>query len=144
MTVPSKPGRTAAQDAGEVAQLVERLTGMLDAVSAFQSRVRNYVHCGDEDDEVVISHDANGRLVEAWVQPGLQHKLTVEELEDAINDAITRNVAGTARGVEQLYTDFFSTFAEPPFTDDLMQNVVGVEMVQVFQKAGRINDERGR
>jgi hypothetical protein len=58
------------------------------------------------DDDVIVTHDSAGRLVECSPRPGLQAELTTAELEEAICDAISHNVVRAQAGLDEIAEQF--------------------------------------
>jgi len=85
--------RATTDPVAQVAQVTDDLDALIEVVAAWRDKVNSFVATGSDDDDVIATHDARGRLMELWVQPGLQQDMTVEEFEDAINEAIEGNTA---------------------------------------------------
>lgn len=111
------------------------LDALLDAVAEWRERMDTYVVTGSDDDDVVVTHDADGRLVELWVQPGLQQQLTVAELEARINDAVGDNAKRAAEGFQQMFDEFVAQFSAGRYAK-LAQHPVADEMSAALNKAG--------
>ncbi|MBV8348487.1 MAG: hypothetical protein JOZ49_13430 [Mycolicibacterium sp.] len=89
----------AKQASDAVGQLLEAVYEWEDAADAFFAT-------GSDDDDVIVTHDSMGRLVECTLRPGLQQELTTAELEEAICDAITANVGRAQEGLDKLLQQF--------------------------------------
>jgi hypothetical protein len=111
---------------------------MLQAVFDWQDKVDALVTTGDDDDEIIATHDSRGRLIELWVRPGLQQELTTAELEDRINDAITDN-AGRAQAKMKKISDWFlAHFTAIP--KQFAQHPVGTQLAKAYTGAMRPNN----
>ncbi|ORV09686.1 hypothetical protein [Mycolicibacterium fallax] len=88
----------------------------LDALAEWGEKVSAFV-CTGEDDDVIVTHDADGRLIEMWVEPGVQQELTVEELEDAMNDALAGNISRSQEALDELFDDFLEKWSQAPYAN---------------------------
>ena len=109
-------GRAANDPIAQVAQVTDDLDALIDAVAAWRDKVNSFVATGSDDDDIIATHDARGRLMELWVQPGLQQDMTVEEFEDAINDAIEGNTERANEQFSKMADEFLAQFALAPYT----------------------------
>jgi hypothetical protein len=110
---------------------------MLQAVFDWQDRVDALVTTGDDDDEIIATHDSRGRLIELWVRPGLQHELTTGELEDRINDAIVANASRASTEMKKISDSFLAKFTAIP--GQYLQHPVGAQMAEAYMAAMRPN-----
>jgi hypothetical protein len=108
---------------------------MLQAVFDWQDKVDALVTTGDDDDEIIATHDSRGRLIELWVRPGLQRELTTGELEDRINDAIAGNASRAQAQMKQISESFVSKFTAIP--GQFAQHPVGTQMADAYTAAMR-------
>jgi hypothetical protein len=56
--------------------------------------------------------------MELWVQPGFQQDMTVEEFEDAINEAIEGNTERANEQFSKMADEFLAQFAPSPLHRD--------------------------
>jgi hypothetical protein len=110
---------------------------MLQAVFDWQDKVDALVTTGDDDDEIIATHDSRGRLIELWVRPGLQRELTTAELEDRINDAIAGNVSRAQAGMQKISDSFVAKFTALP--EEFAQHPVGTQLAEAYTAAMRPN-----
>ena len=110
---------------------------MLQAVFDWQDKVDALVTTGDDDDEIIATHDSRGRLIELWVRPGLQQELTTSELEDRINDAIADNASRAQAGMKKISDSFLAQFTAIP--QQFAQHPVGTELAEAYTAAMRPN-----
>lgn len=99
---------------GTAKTAVEGIDMMLDLVYEWQAKADAFVATGSDDDDVVVTHDSTGALIECTVRPGLQQDLTTAELEQRINDAIADNAARAYEGVMAISNEFLSHFEQIP------------------------------
>lgn len=93
---------------------LEGIDRMLEMVYDWDSKVNKFTASGSDDDDVVVTHDCTGRVIECSIRPGLQGELTRAELEDEINDAISSNAERAREGLQALANEFLAKFAEIP------------------------------
>jgi hypothetical protein len=110
---------------------------MLQAVFDWQDQVDALVTTGDDDDEIIATHDSRGRLIELWVRPGLQQELTIAELEDRINDAIAGNASRAQEEMNKISESFVSKFTAIP--GQYAQHPVGTQLAEAYTAAMRPN-----
>jgi hypothetical protein len=110
---------------------------MLQAVFDWQDKVDALVTTGDDDDEIIASHDSRGRLIELWVRPGLQQELTTAELEDRINDAIADNASRAQAEMTKISGSFLTQFTAIP--QRFAQHPVGDQLAEAYTAAMRPN-----
>lgn len=108
--------RATTDPVAQVAQVTDDLDALIEVVSAWRDKVNSFVATGSDDDDVIATHDARGRLMELWVQPGLQQDMTVEEFEDAINEAIEGNTERANEQFSKMADEFLAQFAQAPYT----------------------------
>jgi hypothetical protein len=106
---------------------------MLQAVFDWQDKVDGLVTTGDDDDEIIATHDSRGRLIELWVRPGLQQELTLAELEDRINDAITGNAGRAQTEMNQISESFVAKFTAIP--GQFAHHPLGAQLAQAYNNA---------
>ena len=122
MAPPGKPAaaltavRATTDPVAQVAQVTDDLDALIEVVSAWRDKVNSFVATGSDDDDVIATHDARGRLMELWVQPGFQQDMTVEEFEDAINEAIEGNTERANEQFSKMADEFLAQFAQAPYT----------------------------
>jgi hypothetical protein len=118
---------------------------MLQAVFDWQDRVDALVTTGDDDDEIIATHDSRGRLIELWVRPGLQRELTTAELEDRINETIADNASRAQAEMKNISDSFLTQFTAIP--GQFAQHPVGTQLAEAYTAAMRPNStdhgERG-
>ncbi|MCP9276485.1 hypothetical protein [Mycolicibacterium arenosum] len=120
---------------GDRAQFASDALGrMLDLVYEWEAKADAFVATGDDDADVVVTHDSRGRLLELTIRPGLQQELTVDELEEAVNDEIGENALRAREGLEALSEEFLANFAHLP--EELAQHPVAVEFAEALRAAG--------
>lgn len=95
-------------------QASEAIGAMLDAVYEWEAEVDAFTATGDDDADVVVTHDGRGRLIEFTIRPGLQEELTARELEDAVNAEIARNAKRAQGALEAMSERFLEKFAHIP------------------------------
>ena len=120
---------------GKTKQAYDGIDAMLQAVYDWQDKVDALVTTGDDDQEIIATHDSTGRLIELWVRPGLQQELTTDEFEDRINDAIADNAHRAQEQMQQISDDFLARFASIP--DELANNPVGERFADAFSAAAK-------
>jgi hypothetical protein len=108
---------------------------MLQAVFDWQDKVDALVTTGDDDDEIIATHDSRGRLIELWVRPGLQQELTTAELEDRINDAITGNAGRANAQMNKINEAFIDKFSAIP--GQFAEHPVGAQLAEAYTAAMR-------
>jgi hypothetical protein len=108
---------------------------MLQAVFDWQDKVDALVTTGDDDDDIIATHDSRGRLIELWVRPGLQRELTTAELEDRINDAIMGNASRAQTEMKKISESFVSQFTSIP--QQFAQHPVGNQLAEAYTSAMR-------
>jgi hypothetical protein len=108
---------------------------MLQAVFDWQDKVDALVTTGDDEDEIIATHDSRGRLIELWVRPGLQQELTTGELEDRINDAIAGNASRAQAEMKEISDSFVAKFTAIP--EQFAQHPVGAQLADVYTAAIR-------
>jgi hypothetical protein len=106
---------------------------MLQAVFDWQDKVDALVTTGDDDDEIIATHDSRGRLIELWVRPGLQQELTTAELEDRINDAITDNACRAQAEMKKISDSFLAQFTAIP--KQFAAHPVGIQLAEAYTAA---------
>jgi hypothetical protein len=79
---------------------------LLEAVYEWEDAADAFFATGSDDDDVVVTHDSAGRLIDCVLRPGLQQDLTTAELEDAMNAAIEANVVRAQEGLDKLLQQF--------------------------------------
>ena len=106
----------AGQPAGdEYARRVSAaLDAMIESVFDWEAKVDAFTATGSDDDDIAVTHDSRGRMIELSIRPGLQEELTAGELEDAVNDEIARNAQRAADGLAALANEFFGQFTDIP------------------------------
>jgi hypothetical protein len=116
---------------------------MLQAVFDWQDKVDALVTTGDDDDEIIATHDSRGRLIELWVRPGLQQELTTTELEDRINDAIAGNAGRALAEMNKISESFVEKFtAIPEQFEQFAQHPVGTQLAEAYTAAMRTNSRQ--
>lgn len=110
---------------------------MLQVAFDWQDKADALVTTGNDDDEIIATHDSRGRLIELWVRPGLQQELTTAELEDRINDAIVDNANRAQSEMQKISDSFLAKFAEVP--GRYAQHAVGTQLAEAYTAAMRPN-----
>ncbi|OMC13505.1 hypothetical protein [Mycobacterium sp. SP-6446] len=110
---------------------------MLQAVFDWQDKVDALVTTGDDDDEIIATHDSRGRLIELWVRPGMQEELTTAELEDRINDAIADNAGRAQTEMKKISDSFLIQFSSIP--KQFAQHPVGAQLADAYKATMRPN-----
>ena len=65
--------RATTDPVAQVAQVTDDLDALIEVVSAWRDKVNSFVATGSDDDDVIATHDARGRL---WGYPRLVDILT--------------------------------------------------------------------
>lgn len=99
---------------GRAQQASETIGALLDAVYEWEAKVDAFIATGDDDADVVVTHDGRGRLLECTIRPGLQEELTARELEDAVNGEIARNAKRAQGALDTMSQEFLDKFAHIP------------------------------
>lgn len=107
--------RSATDPVAQVQQVTDDLDALSNVLAAWGEKVKGFVATGSDDDDVIVTHDAKGRLIELWVQPGLQQDMTVDEFEDTINDAIEGNTTRANEQFSKMADEFLAQFANAPY-----------------------------
>ena len=128
--------RASTDPVAQIAQVTDDLDALIDVVAAWRDKVNSFVATGSDDDEVIATHDARGRLMELWVQPGLQQDMTSEEFEDAINDAIEGNTERANEQFSKMADEFLAQFARAPYTA-MAQHPVADELSDALSRTNR-------
>jgi hypothetical protein len=118
----------------------EAIEAMLQAVLDWQDKVDVLATTGDDDDEIIATHDSRGRLIELWVRPGLPRELTMAELEDRINEAITDNVGRAQAQMKRISDEFVAQFSAIP--QQFAQHPVGAQLADAYAAAVRVNGRK--
>ncbi len=92
----------------------ETIGALLDAVYEWEAEVDAFTSTGDDDADVVVTHDGRGRMIEVTIRPGLQEELTVSELEDAVNAEIAHNAKRAQGALDAISQKFLNKFAHIP------------------------------
>jgi hypothetical protein len=108
---------------------------MLQALFDWQDRVDALVTTGDDDDEIIATHDSRGRLIELWVRPGLQQQLTIAELEDRINEAIADNAGRAQAEMTKISESFLARFDAIP--TQYANHPVATQLADAYASAAR-------
>jgi hypothetical protein len=108
---------------------------MLQCVFDWQDKADSLVTTGEDDDEIIATHDSRGRLIELWVRPGLQQELTTAELEDRINDAIAGNAGRAQEEMKKISDSFLAKFAAIP--EQYREHPVGNQLADAYTAAMR-------
>jgi hypothetical protein len=120
---------------GKAKQADDGIDAMLEAVCDWQDKVDNLVTTGDDDDEVIATHDSRGALLELWVRPGLQQELTSEELEDRVNDAIADNVSRAQAQMKAISDEFLARFSTIP--EQYAQHPVANQLATAYNSSSQ-------
>ncbi len=118
---------------GSAKRASETLGVMLDAIYEWEAKVDAFMATGDDDADVVVTHDARGRMLELSIRPGLQEELTVEELEEAANEEIANNAQRAYDGVMAISREFLAQFADIP--DEMANHPVATQFASAFGAA---------
>lgn len=92
-------------------QMIDKL---LDAVFEWEAKVNAFTATSDIDDDIVITHDGRGRMIGCDIPPGLQEQLSVDEFEEAMNAAISRNAQRAFEGLQALAAEFREKWTNIP------------------------------
>jgi len=120
---------------GDARRASKAFGDLLDAAYEWDRAADAFFATGSDDDDVVVTHDSRGALIEVVLRPGLQNELTVEELEAAINDAIDRNQARWRQGLDAISEQFKARCEQ--ISQTVRPHPVGDEMVAALAAAGR-------
>ena len=117
---------------GKAKRASDAIGQILDAIYEWESAADRFIATGSDDDDVVVTHDSRGRLIECTPRPGLQQELTLGELEEAINDAIRDNVGRAQAGLDAISEEFRARCQEiaasvgsQPVGDELVAALAG-------------------
>lgn len=97
--------------AEQSSQMIDKL---LDAVNAWEAKLNAFTATSDIDDEIVITHDARGRMIGCDIPRGLQEQLSVEEFEEAMNEAISKNAKRAYEGIQAMAAEFRAQWSSVP------------------------------
>ena len=128
--------KVATDPASQIQQVTANLDGLKDVIAAWGETVKGFVATGSDDDDVIVTHDAKGRLIELWVQPGVQQDMTVDEFEDAINDAIEDNRSRATKEFSKMADEFLAQFARAPYTA-MAQHPVADQLSNALSRSTR-------
>lgn len=126
---------------GKPKQAYDAIDAMLNAIDEWQEKIDLLVTTGEHDADVIATHDAQGRLIELLIRPGLQHELTTEELEDEINAAMAENAVRAQARMQAISDEFLDQFVLIP--EDLGDHPAGDRLAAAYhaaieiQKVGR-------
>lgn len=127
---------------GKAKLAYDGIEAMLEAAYDWQDEVDALVTTGSADQDVIATHDSQGRLIELWVRPGLQHELTTEEYEERINDAIADNAHRGLAQLNEISDRFLARFAQIP--DELARHPVAERLATAFSASMQAKDQQGR
>jgi hypothetical protein len=96
---------------GNAKRAYDGIEAMLAAVYDWQDKADQLVTTGDDEADVIATHDSRGRLIELWVKPGLQRQLTLGELEDRINEAVSDNASRAHAALNEISDEFLAAGA---------------------------------
>ncbi len=108
--------KATVDPAAVVQQVTDNVDALVDEIANWGETVKGWVATGSDDDDIIATHDARGRLIELWAQPGVQQEMTADEFEDAINDAIEGNVTRAREHFAKMAGEFLTRFAQAPYT----------------------------
>jgi DNA-binding protein YbaB len=126
---------------GKPKQAYDAIDAMLNAIDEWQEKVDLLVTTGEHDADVIATHDAQGRLIELLIRPGLQQELTTEELEDEINAAMAENAVRAQARMQAISDEFLDQFVLIP--EDLGDHPAADRLAAAYhaaievQKVGR-------
>jgi uncharacterized coiled-coil protein SlyX len=118
---------------GSAKRASETLGALLEAVYQWEEKVDAYMATGDDDSDVVVTHDARGRLIELSIRPGLQEELTVDELNDAVCAEVAKNADRAHEGLMAISREFLANFADTP--QEIANHPVATEMAKALNAA---------
>ena len=127
---------------GTAKAAIDGIDKMLNLVYEWEAKVDGFVATGQDDDDVVITHDSTGAMIELTLRKGLQQELTTGELEEAINDAIADNVALAQEGLMAISNDFLEQFSQIP--QELAQHPVAARFANALSSASASTSQAGR
>jgi len=81
---------------------IDGLNAIMNITCDWDAEVQRFTATGSDDDDVIVTHDCTGRIIECSLRPGLQQELTLDELEDAVNNAILANADRAREGLDAL------------------------------------------
>jgi hypothetical protein len=96
---------------GDAKRAYDGIEAMLAAVYEWQDKADQLVTTGDDEADVIATHDSRGRLIELWVKPGLQRQLSLRELEDRINEAVIDNASRAHAALNKISDEFLAAVA---------------------------------
>lgn len=109
-----------------VEMAMDSMNRIMDITCEWDTEVQRFTATGSDDDDVVVTHDCTGRIIECSLRPGLQQELTLAELEDEVNNALMANAARAREGLDAITEKWLAKFAdipteltEHPVADDL-------------------------
>ncbi|SLJ76018.1 hypothetical protein [Mycobacteroides abscessus] len=95
-------------------QMSSMIDKLLDSVYEWEDKVNAFTATSEIDDEIVVTHDGRGRLIGCDIPPGLHERLSVEEFEEAMNEAIAKNAQRAYDGIQELAAEFRAKWASIP------------------------------
>lgn len=96
------PNNAAAETA------LRPLNKLLDAIYAWETETDAFTSSTDPDEDIIVMHDSRGRLLDLEIREGLQQELTIEELNERINEALSANARRGAAGIDAISQKFFT------------------------------------
>ena len=107
---------------------------LMDAVYEWEAKADAFVATGSDEDDVVVTHDSAGRLIEASPRPGLAQELTLGEFEERVNEAIRGNVVRAQAGLDVIGAEFREKCRL--IAASVGQHPVGDELVEALTSGG--------
>lgn len=109
---------------------------MLNMIYDWMQEAEEFLSSGGDDDDVIVVHDSRGRLIDLDVREGLQQELTVDELNDRINDALESNSHRAMAGIDAISQKLFDKCATllPP---EVMQHPVANDLASALTNTKR-------
>jgi len=118
---------------GSAKQASETLGALLEAVYEWEAKVDAFMATGDDDSDVVVTHDARGRMIELSIRPGLQEELTVDELNEAVCEEIANNAQRAHDGLMAISQEFLSNWTHIP--KEIANHPVATQMAKALHAA---------
>lgn len=116
-----------------VEMAMDGLNRIMDITCDWDAEVQRFTATGSDDDDVIVTHDCTGRIIECSLRPGLQQELTLTELEDEVNNAIGANAERAREGLDALTEKWLAKFADIPA--ELTEHPVADQLTATLQRS---------